>query len=90
MSKIHNFTTAIPAGDPTPYKFVVYGDMGITPFPRGTTTADFATWEVEKNEARFIFHHGDISYAMGYVSDVYEYVNPYCAQSFQKICQNEN
>ena len=71
MSKIRNFTTPIPGGDPTPYKFIVYGDMGVSPFPRATTTADLVTWEVETNEARFIFHHGDISYAMGYVSDIY-------------------
>ena len=71
MSKIRNFTTPIPGGDPTPYKFIVYGDMGVSPFPRATTTADLVTWEVEKNKARFIFHHGDISYAMGYVSDIY-------------------
>ena len=69
MSDIHNFTTPLPAGDSTPYSFIVYGDMGITPFPRGTTTADLARREVEKNNARFILHHGDISYAMGYVSD---------------------
>lgn len=67
MSEIHNFTTPIPAGDPTPYKFIVYGDMGTYGFPQSKTTADLVMEELKKNDIRFIFHHGDISYACGHV-----------------------
>ena len=67
MSEIRNFTTPVPAGDPTPYKFIVYGDMGTYGFPQSKTTADLVMEELKKNDIRFIFHHGDISYACGYV-----------------------
>ena len=67
MSPVFNFTTPLPAGDKTPFKFVVYGDMGLDPYPEATTTAVHMRQEVEENDIRFIYHHGDISYARGQV-----------------------
>ena len=34
MSTVANFTTALPAGDKTPFTFIVYGDMGVDPYPQ--------------------------------------------------------
>ena len=67
MSDIMHFTTAIPAGDRTPYKAIFYGDMGVDPYPEAITTAKLVHEEVLNNEIRFIYHNGDISYARGYV-----------------------
>lgn len=66
MSAIANFTTPLPAGDQTPFKFIVYGDMGVDSFPEGVTTAKLVRQEIEENQVRFVYHHGDISYARGY------------------------
>lgn len=68
MSPVFNFTTPLPAGDKTPFKFVVYGDMGLDGYPEATTTAVHMRQEVEENDIRFIYHHGDISYARGQVT----------------------
>ena len=69
MSPVLNFTTPLPAGDKTPFKFVVYGDMGIEnhKFPRAATTAHLVRKEIDNNDVRFVFHHGDIAYSFGYV-----------------------
>ena len=68
MSPIANFTTPILPGNRSPFKFIVYGDMGVSPFPEGETTAELVRREIEENDVRFVYHHGDISYARGHVS----------------------
>ena len=71
MSPVYNFTSPLPAGDKTPFKFVVYGDLGLDPYPEATTTALHMRQEVEENNIRFIYHHGDLSYARGQVKHVF-------------------
>ena len=66
MSYIANFTTPLPKGDRTPYKFVIYGDMGVDPSPEAYATAKNVRKDIDVNKVRFVFHHGDISYARGY------------------------
>ncbi|XP_065072044.1 uncharacterized protein LOC135696546 isoform X2 [Rhopilema esculentum] len=68
MSPVYNFTTALPAGDPTPHKFIVYGDMGIDALlsPGGQETANRIVEEYRENNIRHVFHNGDISYAVGF------------------------
>ena len=73
-SPVYNFTTPIPPGAKTPFKFVVYGDLGLDPYPQATTTATLMRQEVEENNIRFIYHHGDISYARGQVRHYVKYV----------------
>ena len=70
MSPIYNFTTPLAAGDPTPHKFIVYGDMGMDPLysPGGQETANRVLEEYRDNHIRHVFHNGDISYAIGWVS----------------------
>ena len=75
MSPTKNFTTPLPAGDTTPYKFIVYGDMGVDPFPEAVGTADLVREEVAENDIKFVYHHGDISYARGYVSYIIEIIH---------------
>lgn len=69
-SPVYNFTTALAAGDTTPHKFIVYGDMGIDALlsPDGKQTAIRLIEEYRSNHFRHVFHIGDISYAVGYVS----------------------
>ena len=69
-SPIYNFTTALAAGDETPHKFIVYGDMGIDALlsPDGKVTANRLVEEYRDNHIRHVFHNGDISYAVGFVS----------------------
>jgi len=68
MSPIYNFTTPLAAGDPTPHKFIVYGDMGMDPLysPGGQETANRVLEEYRDNHIRHVFHNGDISYAIGW------------------------
>ena len=67
MSDMANFTTPLPKGNHTPFKFVVYGDMGVWNWPGAAhTTAKHMRKEVEDNNVRFVFHHGDVAYAMGF------------------------
>ena len=67
-STTRSFKTAIVAGDPTPYKFFAYGDQGIDKFPQGQGTAQNVIKDIQEDEYRLVFHNGDISYALGYVS----------------------
>ena len=71
MSPVYNFTTALAPGDPKPFKFVAYGDMGVSAFPRATETRDLMLREIRDNNIKLIFHNGDISYARGQVSDLF-------------------
>lgn len=75
MSPISNFTTPLPKGDTTPFKFVIYGDMGVDPYPEAYTTAKIVRKDLDVNKIRFINHIGDISYARGYVSSIFCYYN---------------
>ena len=68
MSPILNFTTSFPTGSKEPFKFIVYGDMGVSTFPRADETAKLMLKEYHENDVKFIFHNGDISYARGHVS----------------------
>ena len=72
MSPVYNFTSALPAGDTTPHKFIVYADMGINWIigPGGKETAKRMIEEYRENGFRHVFHNGDISYALGFVSTV--------------------
>lgn len=64
FSDVKSFTTAIPSGDPTPFKFIMYGDMGLTGPPAAETTAKLVLAEIQ-NGAGFVVHQGDLSYAWG-------------------------
>lgn len=67
MSPVRHFRSA-PVTDPAAsFKFVVYGDMGITAIPGAHDTAKYMIEEA-KNGSSFVFHVGDISYAVGFVS----------------------
>lgn len=68
MSEVFNFTTAIPRGDSTPFKFIAYGDMGVSGYPQAGTTASNVQKEIAGNNVRFVNHIGDLGYALGYVS----------------------
>eukprot|EP00795_Rhopilema_esculentum_P005456 gene5456-632_t len=79
MSPVMNFTTAFPSGSKKPFKFIVYGDMGLT-LPSAFETAAWMLEEYRKNDIQFIFHNGDISYARGhaYLWDLWHlYIEPY-------------
>ena len=73
MSPVANFTTPMEAGDKTPFNFIVYGDMGLEPFPEGIETSKLVRQEIDDHNVRFVYHHGDISYARGYVREHYYY-----------------
>ena len=66
MGKIYEFTTALPPGDKTPYKFAVFGDSGYTDQTRKTSSQ--MVEQKQKNDIRYIMHYGDLSYANGIVS----------------------
>ena len=65
FSEVKNFTTAIVAGDTTPFKFIMYGDMGLSSPPGAETTAQLVLNEV-LGGAAFVMHQGDLSYALGH------------------------
>ena len=66
MSLVYNFTTPLPSGDPTPYNFIYYGDMGI--YDAGRKCAQNMIEDMVPKDIKHIFHNGDISYARGHVS----------------------
>ena len=67
MSPVRHFRSA-PVTDPeASFKFVVYGDMGITAIPGAHDTPKYMIEEA-KNGSSLVFHVGDISYAVGFVS----------------------
>ena len=74
MSQVANFTTPMVAGDKTPFNFIVYGDMGLEPFPEGIETAKLVRQEIDDHDVRFVYHHGDISYARGYVRILFNFI----------------
>ncbi|CAI8039862.1 Probable inactive purple acid phosphatase 9 [Geodia barretti] len=64
FSEVKNFTTAVVAGDTTRFKFIMYGDMGLSSPPGAETTAQLVLNEV-LGGAAFVMHQGDLSYALG-------------------------
>ena len=75
MSPVHHFRSA-PVTDPdASFKFVVYGDMGITAIPGAHDTAKYMVEEAE-NGSSFVFHIGDISYAVGIVRNLKKRKHP--------------
>ena len=79
FSEAKSFTTGIVSGDPTPFKFIMYGDMGLSLDPGATTTAKLALCEI-KNGAAFVMHQGDLSYALGFALkwEIWmSYIEPY-------------
>ena len=64
MSTVRSFKTAPPVGSNMSYKFIAYGDMGLT--SAAHSTAKYALKDVQDGY-EFIFHNGDISYAQGWV-----------------------
>lgn len=71
MSEMRSFTTAPPVGSDVPFKFIVYGDMGMS--TAAHDTAKYALRDVVEDGYEFILHHGDISYARGYVCFVMDF-----------------
>ena len=66
FSKKKSFMSAIEPGGEQPFKFVVYGDMAMTPPLGAETTAVLVLNEVKNNEVSMVFHAGDLSYGVGY------------------------
>jgi hypothetical protein len=65
MSAIRSFKTAPRLGSDVGFKFIVYGDHGVS--PAAHTTAKYVLNDTLHNGYEFIFHNGDISYARGMV-----------------------
>ena len=65
MSAIRSFKTAPRIGSDVGFKFIVYGDHGVS--PAAHTTAKYVLNDTLHNGYEFIFHNGDISYARGMV-----------------------
>ena len=65
LSDVQTFMTPLRPGDKTPFTFLTYGDMGLTPPPGSQLVSNMLAKEVEKGAA-FIVHQGDLSYAVGY------------------------
>ena len=66
------FTTALAPGDATPFRFALFGDMALSPWPGAWSTVGDIAWDDahgDGNESaggiRFIAHSGDLGYAMG-------------------------
>ncbi len=66
FSTVKSFTTAPINGSKDVVKFIVYGDMDITPFPGSESTMKNVLNEVSTNAASFVLHIGDLSYAYGF------------------------
>ena len=69
MSPVNNFTTPLVSGDKTPFNFLVYGDMGTS--SNALLTAKYSRHEINDRDVKFVFHIGDISYARGYVRNLF-------------------
>ena len=67
MSEVRKFRTQPIKGSDESFSFLVYGDMGITDVPGAHDTAKYMIEEAAKGRS-FVFHIGDISYAVGFVS----------------------
>ena len=67
MSEVRKFRTQPITGSDESFSFIVYGDMGITDVPGAHDTSKYMIEEAAKGRS-FVFHIGDISYAVGFVS----------------------
>ena len=65
FSNVNKFTTAPQIGSENSYKFITYGDMGLTGLSGASDTVKLITQELNTG-SKFILHHGDLSYAVGY------------------------
>ena len=65
LSKVKHFKSAIVPGDVAPFKFIMYGDMGLSPPPGAETTAQLVLNEV-LNGTAFVINQGDLSYSLGH------------------------
>ena len=66
FSKKKSFMSAIEPGGEQPFKFVIYGDMDVTPPPGAETTATLVLNEIKNNGVSIVFHAGDLAYGSGY------------------------
>ena len=86
FSEVKSFKTGIPSGDVTPFKFIMYGDMGL--FPAAVQTARLVLEEV-RNGAEFVVHQGDLSYARGHAItwDMWmSCIEPYASRVPYMVC----
>mgnify|MGYP001794061707 CR=1 FL=1 len=66
---MRKFKTSPLPGPEVAFKFITYGDMGVlSPATGAYDIAKYVLREIKKGNATQVFHIGDISYAMGYVS----------------------
>ena len=65
-SKEKSFTSAVAPGEEQPFKFVIYGDMDVSPPPGAETTAARVLSEIKNNGVSFVLHAGDLAYGSGY------------------------
>ena len=61
-----SFTSPIPPGNDHQFKFVIYGDMDVTPPPGAETTAALVHNEVTENNVSLVLHAGDLAYGIGF------------------------
>ena len=73
FSTVSSFTTAPLSSSDTKVKFVLYGDMGISPWPGAEATMMNIKQEVQAGGISFVLHIGDLSYAygLGYIWDTW-------------------
>jgi len=73
FSTVKSFTTPPLPGSDAKVKFIVYGDMGISPSPGSEATLRHVHQEVEVGGVSFVLHIGDLSYAygLGYMWDMW-------------------
>ena len=60
-----SFTSPIPPGSDTPFKFVAYGDMDTSLPPGSFATAAHIRQDIEDYGVSMVMHIGDLSYAVG-------------------------
>ncbi|EDO47589.1 predicted protein, partial [Nematostella vectensis] len=80
MSKLKNFTTAPLPNPDVSFKFLVYGDQGIS--ADAHNTARYSLEEILYRNATMVIHLGDIAYAEGYAYQWEKYfalIEPYAS-----------
>ena len=60
-----SFTSPIPPGSDTPFKFVAYGDMDVSESPGAMKTAALVQKNIQDEGVSLVIHIGDLSYAVG-------------------------
>ena len=61
-----SFMSPVPPGNDHQFKFVIYGDMDVSPPPGAVTTAELVRKEITDNGVSLVFHAGDLAYAIGF------------------------